>query len=77
MKRNLTIQLDESTVQKARLVATKRSMSISRLVTEEIEKAAAEDNSWQVARRTALAQLEHPFHLGGEKLPARESLHQR
>ena len=77
MKRNLTIQLDESTVKKARLVATKRSISISRLVTEEIEKAAQKDNSWQAAKRTALAQLEHPFHLGGGKLPTRESLHQR
>jgi hypothetical protein len=77
MKRNLTIQLDESTVQKARLVATKRSISISRLVAEEIEKAAKMDNSWQTAKRVALAQLEHPFHLGGGKLPARESLHQR
>lgn len=77
MKRNLTVQLDESTVQKARLVATKRSISISRLVTEEIEKAAKMDNSWQSAKRAALAQLEHPFHLGGGKLAARESLHQR
>lgn len=77
MKRNLTIQLDESTVQKARLVATKRSISISRLVAEEIEKAAKMDNSWQVAKKTALAQLEHPFHMGGGKPAARESLHQR
>jgi len=76
MKRNLTVQLDESTVRKARVVATKRSISISRLVTEEIEKAANSDISWSASRRIALEQLENPFHLGGE-IPSREFLHKR
>ena len=37
MKRNITVQLDEATVQKARVVAAKRGSSISRLLTEQIE----------------------------------------
>lgn len=77
MKRNLTIQLDETIIKKARVVAARRSMSISRLVSEEIERAAANDNYWQVAKKTALAQLNQPFHLGGETLPSREDLHNR
>ena len=77
MKRNLTIQLDESVIQKARVVAARRSMSISRLVSEEIERSAEKDNYWQVAKKTALSQLAKPFHLGGGPLPNRDTLHQR
>jgi predicted HicB family RNase H-like nuclease len=49
-ERNLTIQLDESTVKKARVVAARRSISISRLVSEEIEEAAK--NSFGSTRTT-------------------------
>ena len=77
MKRNLTLQLDEVTINRARIVAARRSMSISRLVSEEIERVAEKDNYWQIAKKVALAQLGQPFHLGGEALPSRETLHQR
>ena len=77
MKRNLTVQLDESVIQKARVVAAQRSVSISRLVSETIEQAAEKDTYWQVAKKAALAQLSHPFHLGGGGLPDRETLHRR
>lgn len=77
MKRNLTIQLDEAIIEKARVVAAKRSISISRLISEEIERIAAKENSWQVAKRKALIQLNHPFHLGGKALPPRQDFHTR
>ena len=77
MKRNLTLQLDEVTINRARVVAARRSMSISRLVSEEIERAAEKDNYWQIAKKVALAQLGKPFHLGGKALSSRETLHQR
>ena len=77
MKRNLTVQLEESVIQKARVVAARRSISISRLVREEIEKAAKNDAAWNTAKKRALARLGHPFDLGGGPLPTRESLHER
>jgi hypothetical protein len=77
MKRNLTLQLDEITINRARVVAARRSMSISRLVSEEIERAAEKDDYWQIAKKVALTQLRKPFHLGGGTLPSRETLHQR
>ena len=77
MKRNLTVQLDEKIIQKARIVANRRSMSISRLVSEEISHAADKDMSWEHVKKRALRQLDNPFHLGGGWLPSRESLHQR
>ena len=77
MTRNLTIQLDENTIKMARIVAARRSISISRLVAEEIKKASDSEDYWLTSKRTALNQLKQPFHLGGRKLPSRESLYER
>lgn len=77
MKRNLTIQLDESIIKKARVVAARRSTSISRLVSEEIERTAAKDAVWETAKKRALQRLNSGFDLGSGKLPKRETLHER
>ena len=77
MKRNLTIQLDETTISKARIVAAKHSTSISGLVTKEIERAVTEDEAYQRALMVALNQLDRSFHLGGGALLGREVLHER
>jgi hypothetical protein len=77
MKRNLTIQLDEAVINKARVVAARRATSISKLVSDEIEKAAETDSTLESVKKKALSQLSRPFRLGGVSLPGRESLHER
>lgn len=77
MKRNITIQLEASTIKKARVVAAKRSTSLSRLVAQEIERAANQQDDYARAEVVTLNYLAHPFHLGGAVLPSRESLHER
>ncbi len=77
MKRNLTVQLDKTTIDKARVLAARRSTSISRLVADEITRLVAEDDGYSRARATALAHLDRGFHMGGGQLPDRESLHER
>lgn len=77
MKRNLTVQLDEATIKQARVVAARRSTSLSLLVSTEIERAVSEDTSYQQALNVALDQLDKPFHLGGGARPARDVLHER
>lgn len=77
MKRNLTIQLDEETVRKARLLAAKREKSVSRLVADEIRRLVREDTEYQKAKATAFAQLERGFDLGANDLSDRDSLHDR
>jgi len=77
MKRNLTVQLDEETVTKAKVLAARRSTSVSKLVAEEIRKLVGEDESYQRAKAVALAQLDRGFHLGGGPLPDRDILHDR
>jgi hypothetical protein len=77
MKRNLTVQLQEETIAKARVLAARRSTSVSRLVAHEIDKLVGEDDGYQRARAVALRHLTQGFHLGGASLPERGSLHDR
>lgn len=77
MKQNLTVQLEADTVRKAKVLAARRSTSISRLVADELERLVGEDERYQAAEREALAHLETGFHLGGGRLPSREELHER
>jgi predicted transcriptional regulator len=77
MKRNLTVQLDAETIRKAKILAAQRSMSISKLVAQEIERLVGEEDAYLAAQAEALATLKHGFHLGGGLLPPRDDLHER
>jgi hypothetical protein len=77
MKRNLTVQLDEEIIGKARVLAARRSTSVSKLVAEEIRKLVGEDESYQRAKAVAREQMTKGFHLGGGPLPDRDALHER
>lgn len=50
MKRNLTVQLDDETLAKARVLAARRSTSVSKLVAQEIERLVGQDESYQRAK---------------------------
>ncbi|MEQ7124961.1 DUF6364 family protein [Actinopolymorpha sp. B11F2] len=54
-KRNLTVQLDEETIAKARVLAAKRGTSVSQLVAQQLVELVEADEryeeSWRHARR--------------------------
>ena len=75
-KRNVTVSLTPETVQKAKVLAAKRSTSISELPAEQIE-APRDGRGNQQARREALALLEKGLHLGGMISASRAELHER
>ena len=77
MKRNLTIQLDETTINDARVVAARRSKSISSLVSEEIRRAAARETGYEKVKKSALARLSKGYDLGGGILPKRDEIYDR
>ena len=78
MYRNLTVRLEEGTIRKAKIVAAKRSTSVSRLVADEIDRLVRQDEAYEQARVEALADLESGFDLGsGGSLPSRESVYDR
>jgi hypothetical protein len=77
MQRNVTVCLDEETIAKARVVAAKRRTSLSGLLVQEISRLAAQDEAYAEAKAAALRRMARGAHLGGGRLPARESLHDR
>ena len=77
IKRNLTVQLDEEIIGKARVLAARRSTSVSKLVAQEIRKLVGEDESCQRAKAVARGQMTKGFHPGGGPLPDRDALHER
>lgn len=76
-KQNLTISLDRQTIHKAKVVAARRSTSISGLVAHQIEVLVGEDEAYERAEQQALILLEEGFHLGGALRASRDELHER
>jgi hypothetical protein len=76
-KQNLTVSLSPETVQKARVLAAKRSTSISGLLAAQIEALVDEDEAYESAHRAALGLMERGFHMGGIHSVQREELHER
>ena len=76
-KQNLTISLDRQTIQKAKVVAARRSTSISGLVARQIEILVGEEEAYERAERQAMMFLDRGFHLGCVIAVGREDLHER
>jgi hypothetical protein len=76
-KQNVTISISSETVRKARILAARRSTSISGLLAEEIEKLVGAEDMWERSERSALALLQQGFHLGGLIPASRDELHER
>jgi len=76
-KQNLTVSLDRKTIQMARIVAARRSTSISGLIARQIEILVGEEEAYERAERQALSLLDQGFHLGGVTPAGRDELHER
>jgi len=76
-KQNLTISLDRQTIRKAKIIAARRSTSISGLLARQIEILVGEEEAYERAERQALALLDRGFQLGGVIRATRDELHER
>jgi plasmid stability protein len=52
-KTNLTLQLDEEVIRRARVVAAKRGTSVSALVARELDQLVAQEERYEEARHRA------------------------
>jgi hypothetical protein len=77
MKQNITLALDKQVMKKARAFAARRGTSVSAMLAAELRRLVEEESVYEQAKLKALAQLNSPFRLGGEKIADRESLHDR
>jgi hypothetical protein len=76
-KQNLTVSLSPQMIQKAKVLAAKRSTSISGLLAGQIEALVEADEAFESAHRAALDLMERGFHMGGIHSVDREELHER
>lgn len=76
-KQNVTVSLDRETIHKAKVIAARRSTSISGLLAQQIESLVSKDEAYERAKKHALAMLDKGFHLGGEFKMSRDELHER
>ena len=76
-KQNLTISLDRQTIRKAKILAARRSTSISGLLAHQVEILVGEEEAYERAARQAMALLDQGFHLSGRIRASREELHER
>ena len=76
-KQNITLRLDQGTLNKAKDLAAERRTSVSAMLTMTIEEMAAREDAYDQARRRALARLKRGFHLGGRIRASRGELHDR
>jgi len=73
---NLTIQIDDSVVRRARIVAAKRGTSVSALVALELDRLVEQDERYEVAARRATDLLARATDRGGRTWQ-RDELHAR
>jgi GTP:adenosylcobinamide-phosphate guanylyltransferase len=76
-KQNLTVSLSKQTVKKIKVLAARRSTSISGFLAGQIEILVGEEEAYESDRRAALDLMEQGFHLGGKRLVGRDELHER
>jgi hypothetical protein len=77
-KQNVTISLTRQMLQKLRVLAARRSTSISGLLAEQIEILVGEDEeAYERAQRQAMRLLEQGFHMGGVIRVSRGESHER
>jgi metal-responsive CopG/Arc/MetJ family transcriptional regulator len=74
---NITLSLPKSALRKVKLLAAKRNSSISRLVTDAIEKMLAEETNYEKAKERQIALMRKGFDLGWQKPETRDELHER
>ena len=76
MKRNLTVQLDDEVIRRAKVLAAKRGTSVSGLVAAELSRLVAEDERYEEAWRRARKAMGDAVGRGGRQW-SREELHER
>jgi hypothetical protein len=76
-KQNLTLSLSPQTIRKAKILAARQGLSISGLLSQQIEKLVGEDEAYERAARQASALMDRGFHLGGVIRSTRDESHER
>ena len=77
MNQNITLSLDAGTLQRARELAARQNLSVSRFLAADLAEQVDKDLHYQQAKRQAIGWLEDSaLELGGQYL-SRDEAHER
>ena len=77
MKQNITLSIEKELIKSAKVLAAQRQTSISRMLSEELQKLVEDAKEYERAKKQALNFITSGFHLGGKIKFSREELHER
>jgi hypothetical protein len=77
VKQNITLSIDKELIKNARVLAAQRQTSVSRMLSEELQKLIENSNKYELVKKQALDYLIRGFHLGEKIAVSREELHER
>jgi len=77
VKQNITLSLDKDLIQRAKVISAKKRSSISKMLSQELQRIVESTEKYEVARRKAISDLRTGYHLGGIITASREELHER
>lgn len=76
-KQNITLSLPKSVLRRVKILAVQRQSSVSRLLTQAVEKMLEEETEYESAHKRQTALLEKGFNLGFRKPASRDEIHER
>ncbi len=76
-KQNITLSLDKDLIRQARQLSARKSTSVSKLLSEELERLVRDHAQYEQAKRRALATMKKGFHMGGRVTATRDEFHDR
>jgi post-segregation antitoxin (ccd killing protein) len=76
-KQNITLSLDKNLIRQARQLSARKSTSVSKLLSEELERLVRDHAQYEQAKRRALATMKKGFHMGGRVTATRDEFHDR
>ena len=77
MKQNITLSMEKPLLQRTRIAAARRGMSVSALLAEELRVLVEREDAYEEAKAKALAGLTNAPALGDARIRNRGALHDR
>jgi len=72
MKQNITHSIDKTLIKKNKIIAAQRETSVSKRLSDELERLIQSAEQYEFAKRKALANLKTGFHFGGKITVSKE-----
>lgn len=76
-RQNITISLSPASIQKARILAARKSTSISGLLADQLERLVNDDETYESSHRAATDLIRQGLKLGGGPALSRDEIHAR